>query len=315
MTVLQQAPASVVGFDVAKHTITVFETRHGPSVTIGNERGALRRYITTLDPRCLAVCEPTGGFEIELIRQLSAAGIPIHRADTLKLKAFSRSFGTLAKTDAIDARALARYGQERWSRLALFSPAQATQTRLTALIARRQDLIALKVAETNRLKAPGDDLVKASCKALLESITHQLARIDAQVDDMIAQCQTLRRRIRVCLSLRGVGSRTAIALAAQMPELGTLSRRQAASLAGLAPHPSDSGTLKGYRRMRGGRPNVRASLFMAALAASRADGPLHIFYKRLIDNGKKPIVAISALMRKIIVILNAKLRDNCTKQS
>ena len=97
--------------------------------------------------------------------------------------------------------------------------------------------------------------------------------------------------------------------------MSSLTRRQAASLAGLAPHPNDSGTLKGYRRMRGGRPGVRASLFMAALAASRAKGPLKAQYQRLRDNGKKPIVAIAALMRKIIVILNARIRDDLAKQS
>ena len=109
--------------------------------------------------------------------------------------------------------------------------------------------------------------------------------------------------------------RTAILLAATMPELGTMTRRQAASLAGLAPHPNDSGTIRGYRRMRGGRGNVRAALFMAALAASRANGPLRLTYQRLVENGKKPIVAIAALMRKIIVILNARIRDDLAKQS
>lgn len=315
MTVLQQAPANVVGFDVAKDTITVFDTRRGQAKTIGNDRASVRRYLASLEPYCLAVCEPTGGFEAVLLAELAAAGIPCHRADTLKIKAFRRSFGILAKTDAIDAAALAHYGQERWSRLALFSPARNQQARLAALIARRQDLVALKVAETNRLKAPGLNCIKASCEALLDAIVHQMAAIDAQINALIAAYSALRQRIEVCRTLGGVGPRTAITLAALMPELGALSRRQAASLAGVAPHPRDSGSLRGYRKMRGGRPAIRTALFMAALAASRANGPLRQVYLRLIKAGKKPIVAIAALMRKIIVILNAKIRDNTQKQS
>ncbi|MBD8890702.1 transposase, partial [Roseibium litorale] len=207
------------------------------------------------------------------------------------------------------------YGQERWKVLALFTPAAKELAHLTALAARRQELISMKVAETNRLKAPGPQALKNTCKALLRTIKAQLELLDQQVEDLIETCQSLKRRVAVSRSLPGVGPRTAIGLAASMPELGTLRRRQAAALAGTAPHPRDSGTLRGYRKMRGGRPQVRTILFMAALAASRANGPLKAFYQRLIQNGKKPIVAISALMRKIIVILNARIREDIAKQS
>lgn len=315
MTVLQHPPAFVLGLDVAKDTIAVFDSRSDRTGVIANTRTALRAYLADLTGDGLAVCEPTGGHEAVLLDELAAAGLACHRADALKVRAFRRSFGTLAKTDAIDARALARYGQERWSSLSLFSPASSQQANLSALIARRQDLVDLKVAETNRLKAPGMKAVKASCKSLLRSITRQLEIIDAQVDKLIAACQTLRRKIDICQSLPGVGPRTAIALAALMPELGSLPRRQAAALAGVAPHPNDTGTIRGYRKMRGGRPEVRTALFMAAMAASRAKGPLRKFYQGLIEKGKKPIVAIAAIMRKIIVILNARIRDLSLVQS
>lgn len=315
MTFLQEAPSRVLGFDVAQDTIAVFDSAQGKVVTLTNSPSALRKFIAGLEGSCLAVCEPTGGHEGLLIRELTAAGVPCHRADTLKTKAFLRSFGTLAKTDAIDARALALYGLERWKGLALFTPAAREQAHLTALVLRRQDLVALQVAETNRLKAPGAQVLKASCKAMLRALKTQLQLLDHAIEELIATCQSLKRRVEVSLSLPGVGPRTAIALAAIMPELGTLGRRQVAALAGTAPHPKDSGTSRGYRRMRGGRPQVRTVLFMAALAASRAKGPLRETYQRLIANGKKPIVAISALMRKIIVILNAKIRDDLAKQS
>ena len=315
MKVLQQAPAFVLGFDVAKDTITVFDSRSEQVEVIDNTRAALHRYLKGLAGDGLAVCEPTGGYEAVLLEELLAAGVCCHRADALKTLAFQRSFGTLAKTDAIDARALAHYGQERWSSLVLFSPVPAQQAMLCALVARRQDLVDLKVAETNRLKAPGMKMIKASCKAILRGIARELAKIDDEIDKLIAACQTLRRRIEICQSLPGVGPRTAIALAALMPELGSLSRRRAAALAGVAPHPKDTGKIRGYRKMRGGRPEVRTVLFMAALAASRAKGHLRQVYQRLIDNGKKPIVAIAALMRKIIVILNAKIRDEIAQLS
>lgn len=315
MTVLQQAPARVLGLDIAKDTITVFDTLSERIKVIDNTARAVRKLASGTGFGTLAVLEPTGGHERLAIRELIAAGIACHRADTLKTKAFLRSYGVLAKTDAIDARALAHYGQERWAQLALFAPPDAARSQLAELAARRKDLVDLKIAETNRLKAPGAGSVKASCRAVLRTVERELTRIDEEIDRLIETTPELERTVATMKTLPGVGPRTAIALAAAMPELGHMTRRQAASLAGVAPHPKDSGTLRGYRKMRGGRSHVRPVLFMAALAASRANGPLRQTYQRLVANGKKPIVAIAALMRKIIVILNARLRDECMKQS
>lgn len=320
MSRLEKDPTRVLGFDVAKDSITVFDTLTAQVRIIANSRAAIDAALAGLDNAdaenpCLAVCEPTGGYEILLLERLLAAGIACHRADTLKVKAFIRSFGTLAKTDVLDARALALYGRERWAGLALFAMADADQRALSALVARRCDLVGLKVAETNRAKTPARQAIRTSCQDMLRTIERQIGRIEAAIEALLRDCPALRRRVTVMQTLPGIGPRTATALAATMPELGQLCRRKAAALAGLAPHPRDSGTISGYRKMRGGRPNVRASLFMAALAASRADGPLRAFYKRLIENGKKPIVAIAAIMRKIIVILNARIRDDIKAQA
>ena len=315
MPYLDQTPRRVLGLDVAKASITVFDSQTGQTVTIDNTTAAISQLLAPLGAADLCVIEPTGGYEAKAIGLLAAAAIPCHRADTLKLKAFLRSFGTLAKSDAIDAKALARYGQDRWQSLALFTPPDQTQQALAALVARRHDLVDLKVAETNRHSAPGLPCIQASCAAVLQVIVSQLVAIEQQIDALIASDAALHNRIAISQSVPGVGRRTAITLAALMPELGQLQRRQAASLAALAPHPRDSGTLKGYRRMRGGRPQIPAALFMPALAACRANGPLRSFYQRLIDNGKKPIVAIGAVMRKIIVIINARLRDAQRQQS
>lgn len=315
MTALQQSPSHVCGFDVAKDSITAFDTATGRLTTFPNRAASIRDVLSGLSPDCLCVLEPTGGYERLLVSELASAGLACHRADTLKVKAFSRSFGRLAKTDAIDAQALARYGADRWQHLPLFTPADEDQTALASLNARRQDLTALKVAEQNRAKAPGPDCIRRSCLAILRAIQSEIAAIDAAIDALVSACPKLARRIEVCCTLPGVGKRTAITLAALMPELGTLQRKQAASLAGVAPHPKDTGTIRGYRRMRGGRSSVKPALFMAALAASRANGPLREVYQRLIANAKKPKIAIAALMRRIIVILNAKIRDDMKNQS
>lgn len=316
MTVLESVPSTVVGIDVSKATLVVFDQSHHRLMSIDNNRASIAKLIASFDPDTLVVCEPTGGHEAALVSELMAQGIACHRADTLKVQAFIKSFGRLAKTDAIDARALAQYGADRWKQLPLFKPKDEAQNQLAALVARREDLMAIKIAETNRMKAPGKNKTLArSFKTVLACVQRQIDRIDEEIENLIASSQALSRRKQICCSVPGVGDRTAIALLATMPELGTLTRRQAASLAGLAPHPRDSGTLKGYRKMRGGRPEVRKNVFMAALAGSRAKGPLSAFYQRLIENGKKPIVALSALMRKIIVILNAKIRDEINAMS
>jgi len=235
--------------------------------------------------------------------------------DALKVKAFIRSFGTLAKTDALDAEALAHYGKDRWEQLSLFQPPEADRKMLTELVARREDLIAMKVAEQNRSRAPAGKVIKASCASILRAITRQIEAIEEETRALIDKSPQLRAAFREMQSLPGVGAITATVLLAHMPELGNLQRRQAASLAGVAPHANDSGQFRGHRTMRGGRSQVRRHLFMAALAASHANGPLREAYQRLITNGKKRIVAIGALMRKIIVILNAKLRDLNAQQS
>ena len=319
MPTLTKAPEIVLGFDVSKDTLTVFQAcSSSPSAkpfVIDNTATAIRRFLKSLKRVDLAVCEPTGGHEHVLLVELMAAGIACHRVDALKVKAFIRSFGTLAKTDALDAEALAHYGKDRWERLSLFLPPEADRKMLTDLVARREDLVAMKVAEQNRSRAPASKVIKASCDAILRAITRQIEAIEEKTKALIDKSPQLRAAFREMQSLPGIGAITAIALLAHMPELGTLQRRQAASLAGVAPHANDSGQFKGHRTMRGGRSEVRRHLFMAALAASHANGPLREAYQRLIKNGKKPIVAIGALMRKIIVILNARLRDLNAQQS
>jgi transposase len=303
-------PASrFIGCDVGKTTIVVFDAARQRTTEIDNRPEALADFAAALDPSCFVVCEATGGYENALLAALIAAGVPAHRADARKVKAFIRSFGTLAKTDRIDARALARYAKDRRAELPLWQAPQAERERLKRFVLLRRDLVAGRLAWANRRSAPGHEAAQPRLEALLASFNEQIRAIEADIQGLVQACQPVAKAVKTLLAVQGVGHTTAAALVALMPELGSLSRRQAAALAGLAPHPNQSGQSDAYRRTKGGRAEVKRVLFMAALSARKHNKTLSACYLRLIENGKKPIVAITALMRKLVVIANAILRQ------
>lgn len=311
MAFLHHLPELCLGFDLAKETLVVSDGR--TVQVIDNRRTAIRRFLRSCNAD-FVVCEPTGGHETVLLEECLRLGLPAHRVDTRKLKAFIRSRGRLGKSDAIDARELAAYGLERWASLALWQASDAAQGRLKALVRRRDDLVAARVAEQNRAKAPGAGELAASFRAVLAVLERQIQIIEQSIRALMS-AGALKRRADVVTAMKGIGQTTAAALLAAMPELGTMDRKQAASLAGLAPHPNESGKKIGYRRMRGGRPSVRTILFMPAMQATCGRGEFASFYERLIAAGKKPILALAAVMRKIVVTLNARLRDAQIQQS
>ncbi|MDT0635838.1 transposase [Spectribacter hydrogenoxidans] len=261
----------VFGCDVGQDTLVVFDSQTGQHTELANQPAALAAFVTTLGPDSLVVCEATGGHEAALLAATVEAGVPAHRADARKVKAFIRSLGRLAKTDRIDAQGLARYGRERADQLVRWQPPDADRQALQSLVRLRRELVAQRTAHQQRLKAPA-----------------------------------LRQRYDIIQAIPGCGPVAATALVALLPELGQANRR---GIAALAPHPRQSGKTNGYRRVRGGRPEVRQALFMVALAASRHHPTLQAFYNRLVANGKKKIVAITAVMRKLITIINARIRD------
>lgn len=306
MANLHHRPRACVGFDIAKDTIAV---ALGSRITlIANQRTHIRRFLRHCDAD-FAVCEPTGGHETILLAECLRRGLAVHRADTRKLKAFIRSRGRIGKSDAIDARELAAYGLERWQSLALWQAPDPCQASLKAMVRRRADLVAIRVAERNRAKAPGGRELAQTFKDMLAVIDRQIKRLDQVIHALITTTDALRHRADAATAMQGIGDITAAALVATLPELGRMDRRQAAALAGLAPHPNESGKKIGYRRIRGGRPDVRTILFMPAMQAARGRGEFASFYKRLVTTGKKPIVALTAVMRKIVVTLNARIRD------
>lgn len=299
-----------IGCDVGKTAIVVFDSASGQTRTIANQPDALARFAGELDSTCLVVCEATGGYEAVLLEALLDAAVPAHRADARKIKAFIRSFGTLGKTDALDARALARYAQERQAKLPRWRAPDPDRAVLQALVLTRRDLVQQQLAFSNRRLAPGAHPVHPYIDDLLACLARQIKAIELRIEAILQASQPLKHAAAILTSIPGIGPRTAAALIALMPELGSLNRGQAAALAGLAPHPRQSGNADAYRHTTGGRSEIKRILFMAALAAARHHPQLRTFFLRLTHNGKKPIVAITALMRKLIVIANAKLRPS-----
>lgn len=265
-------------------------------------------------PEALVVMEATGRYEQALLEHLLQSGIAVHRASGLQSSAFIRSLHPHRKSDASDARALALYGKERHAQLALASLPNPTLQQLEALQARREDLLQIKVAEQQRLQHPRYAPCRDHVQKMLEWLMEELYALEQQMEALIQADPVLSERRKIMQALPGIGPQTSLTLLITMPELGTLTRRQAASLAGLAPHPKESGKQQGYRSTRGGRKQVKKALYIAAMAATRTQSTLAEFYQRLIQNGKKPKIALIATARKIITIINARLKNETITQ-
>lgn len=302
-----------MGIDIGKFSFVVSLQGASKIHTYDNTPEGIFKFLEEFQevlPTSLVVLETTGGYEMQLLLALCEQKYAVHRANTRKVKNFIRSFGSGAKTDALDAKALSLYGAERHSHLDLFKPLSEKALALYELIQRRQDLTQMLVAEKNRQKAPKYSHVAfESYQQSLDFLTRQIDGITAQMKALVKADEALLARYEVLLTLPGVGEINALKLLAFMPELGSLSSKQAASLAGLAPLARDSGCLKGYRRTAAGRHILKPFLFLSAMAAGRSHSPLGTFYQSLLARGKKKKVALIAVARKIIVIANARLRD------
>jgi transposase len=313
MTVYQ----NFIGIDIGKFTFVA--ANHGNKVTHEYEYDSkgialFLKDFKDLLPSSLVVLETTGGYEMELLLNLIDKKFSVHRANTRKVKSFIRSFGNMAKTDALDAKALALYGSERYEHLELFVSLPKDQLALYELVQRRKDLKQILVAEKNRIKAPKVALIKDSCKAIIKTIEEQIKCITDQIKEIILSDRSLQQRKDILKTIPGIGDIVAQELLALMPELGMMTRRQVASLAGVAPRANDSGKSQGYRRTAHGRDAIKPILFLSAMAARNSNSVLKEFYQNLIGRGKRKMVALTALMRKIIVIANARLAEWYKKQ-
>lgn len=301
--------SSVVGIDVSKHHLDVFDAERGRIWRSDNDLAAIAQLVSELGAgQRFAVFEATGRYDRALTIALEAAGIAFARVNPAQARDFARACGRLAKTDRIDARMLAEMGQ----RLAL-KPTPAispNQRKLADLAARRDQLVAMRAQEKTRLADHLDDQVAQDIEAHIGWLTHRIDKTNRQIDNLIAQDRDMAERAAVMRSMPGIGPVATMTLLAAMPELGTRNRRTIAALAGLAPINADSGKHRGKRRIRAGRHRVRKALYIAALTAVRSNQRLKAIYQTMIDRGKAPKAALIAIARKILVTLNAMLRDN-----
>lgn len=254
----------------------------------------------------LIVVEATGGLERPLVAALAEAKLPVAVINPRQARDFAKAGGLLAKTDAIDAYALALFAQ-RMQPEPRPIPAE-NQAELADLTARRRQLIAMRTAELNRLHQARNAAVTKSVQALIQALDQQLDDIDQQIGKLIEADKQLNRKADILDSAPGIGPTTARILVAELPELGKLNRQQIGALAGLAPVNHDSGRLRGARHIRGGRANVRTCLYMATLTAIRSNPTIQVFYRRLVTAGKLKKVALIAAMRKLLIILNTMIR-------
>ena len=297
-----------VGLDVAKATLDIALRPSGEQWSVPNDEAGVAALLERLRPQspALVVCEATGGFERAAIAMLAAAGLPVVVANPRQIRDFARATGQLAKTDQIDAAILALFA-ERVRPVPRPLASEAAQL-LDALLTRRRQLLEMLVAEKNRLGFAPRPLHQG-IQQHIRWLERQLDDVTTDLADQIERSPVWRAKDDLLQSVPGVGPIVSAVLLAELPELGTLSHKQIATLAGVAPLARDSGTLRGKRMVWGGRAGVRTALYLAALCGRRWNPQLRIFYERLIAAGKPKKVALIACARKRLTILNAMLRD------
>jgi transposase len=302
--------SNIIGIDISKDNFVVAVYGNKTVKSYNNNPADYKAFYNDYKKltKTLIVMENTGGYEQALASYLTKF-FSVHIAPGKQIKDFIRSFGKYGKTDKIDAIAIANYGYERQETLRLYNVKDQSAVRLKSLISRSFDLKKLLVQEKNRYKSPSNSEIKNSINRMIESISLELKTINQQTKELIAQDESYSKKVKTLQTISGIGESSSAIILALVPELGKIDRRQIASLCGLAPHPKQSGKSSGYAHTIGGRRAIRPTLYLCAMAASRSKTKLGEWYKNLIANGKKPIVALVALMRKIIVIANAKLRD------
>lgn len=306
------APTVSIGIDIAKEYCDVcfLDELENPNHQGRYNEGkykALAKKIAKANPR-IVILEATGGYEREVACFLAAADIPFRVVSPLRTRQFANSIGLLGKNDTIDAKMLALYALRN-----KIEPAEIPDEKtleLRALLDRRRQLLDLRTAEKNRAHRTGNKVAVKSVKKVLAILEDEIASIDALLDEAVDNDDEFRRKEEILTSVPGVGEQTARSLLGSMPELGKIDRAEAAALAGLAPFARDSGKTRGKRSIRGGRFFVRRSLYMAALSAVKHNAKLKEIYQRLVAAGKAKKLALTACMRKLLLLLNALLKKN-----
>lgn len=299
---------SFVGIDVSKLQLDIAVRPDNKRWSLANAEGDIAKVIEALNelsPQVIVV-EATGGMEMPLVAALSQASLPVVVVNPRQVRDFAKAVGRLAKTDRIDAEILAHFAEAVKPEVRLLKD-EDTQM-LTALVTRRRQVVEMLTAEKNRLGI-SPKVVHKEIQKHIEWLQRRLQDIDRHLDSAVRKSPVWREKDDLLRSVPGVGQVLSVSVITGLPELGTLSRRQIAALVGVAPLNRDSGLFRGKRTVWGGRSYIRAVLYMATLSASRFNPTISLFYHRLIEAGKKPKVALTACMRKLLGILNAIVKN------
>lgn len=306
---MKKAVEIFVGIDVSKAWLDVAVHEQEEIFRVGNEEtgiGNLVKRMKELKPT-LIVLEPTGGFEMLVTADLTHAGLPVVVVNARRVRDFARATGRLAKTDKLDAKVLAHFAAV--IRPALRSLRSEEEEQLAALLTRRRQVVDMLTVEKNRLVTVRAKM-RTDIEAHIQWLSKSLKDLDKEIEDFVESTPVWKEKDALLQSVPGVGPVTSATMLGMLPELGKLNRQEIAALVGVAPVNKDSGKKQGKRRVYGGRADVRSVLYMAALAAKKFNPVIREFYERLIKQGKEKKVALTACMRKLLVILNAMMRTN-----
>ena len=300
-------PETFIGIDVARDSLEIAVRPTGAHWSASNEPTALGELVARLlelDPQ-LIVLEATGGLELALLAALGSAGLPVVAVNPRQVRDFAKARGTLAKTDRLDAQVLAHFAAAM--RPAVRPLPEAATQALAALVTRRRQLLEMLVAEQNRT-AMAPPAIRSQIEEHIAWLRQRLTGVDRELATTVRASPLWRAQEDLLRSVPGIGPVASVTLLAELPELGTLNRKQIAALVGVAPLNRDSGAWRGKRTVWGGRATVRSALYMAALVGARHNPVLRALYTRLVAAGKPKKVALTACMRKLLIICNAMLK-------
>ena len=296
-----------IGIDVSKNFLDVYIRPDGISMRIANAAKGHQSLQKVLEkyPSCLIVMEATGGYERNLKVKLLHKGFDVRILNPQRVREFAKASGKFAKTDAIDCEVLSLFAEKMETTPSYH--ASEEELFLKDLIQRRRQLTEEIVREKNRLDKSTHSFIKRDIESHLKSLQKHLKKVDGSIVKLIQSVKSLKEKVGILASMPGIGVTTASVLVADLPELGSLDGKKLAALVGVAPMNHDSGGYSAQRHIRGGRPSVRCSLYMAAIVAIRHNTVIKVFYQRLRNQGKPAKVAIVAAMRKMVIILNQML--------
>ena len=298
-----------VGIDVGKAQLDVCLLERDIEFRVANDEDTIRVLVSKLGRYKLAriVIEATGRLEQPFVQAALAKGLPVVVVSPLKVRRYAGAIGLLAKTDAIDARLIAQFGAS--VKPIAHAPCDQEAQKIKDLMIRRRQLTRMRTMEKNR-KQVMPQALQDSIDILIDTLNVEVKKLEQVLDQAVDQHAAWRHKRDLLTSMPGIGNTVAYTLLGDLPELGTLNRKQIAALTGVAPFNRDSGRMRGKRRIRGGRASARTALFLSAMSAVRFNPDIKRFYDRLVQSGKHRKVALTACIRKIVTALNAMLRDN-----